>query len=227
MSNLPLFFAFSAGLLASVNPCGFAMLPGFVAYYLGSKESEEIPMATRLRAALLLGIAVTAGFMTLFVSVGVVLSVGGQFIFRTLPWLGLIIGLALVGIGIWTLLGHALPIPLPTLFVKRFGRSPQAMFLYGIAYGLVSLGCALPVFLSVVAGALTTGGIVPGISLFVSYSLGMGAVLVAVALGAVLFKGAIARWLRGLLPHVKAVSSTILVVAGLYLIYQGAVNPLR
>src|SRR5579859_1685645 len=226
MSNLPLFFAFSAGLLASVNPCGFAMLPGFVAYYLGSQEPEEVHTAGRLRAALLLGIAVTAGFMTLFVSVGVVLSVGGQFIFRTLPWLGVIIGLALVVIGVWTLLGHVLPLPLPTISVKRFGRGPQAMFLYGTAYGLVSLGCALPVFLSVVAGVLTTGGIMPGISMFVSYSLGMGAALLAVALGAVLFEGAIARWLRGLLPHVKALSSILLVVAGLYLIYQAAVNPL-
>src|SRR5258707_7047213 len=94
------------------------------------------------------------------------------------------------------------------------------MFLYGIAYGLVALPISLPVFLSVVAGALTTGGIAPGVSMFVSYSLGMGAVLVAVALGAVLFNGAIARWLPGLLPHVKALSSIILVVAGLYLIYQ-------
>src|SRR5260221_5095123 len=144
MSNLPLFFAFSAGLLASVNPCGFAMLPGFVAYYLGSKESEEVPTAARLRAALVLGIAVTAGFMALFVSVGVVLSVGGQFIFRTLPWLGLIIGLVLVVLGAWTLLGHVLPIRFPTLSVKRFARGPQAMFLYGIAYLLSSLRGVLP-----------------------------------------------------------------------------------
>lgn len=122
-------------------------------------------------------------------------------------------------------MGRALSIMLPTFAVKRFGRGPQAMFLYGIAYGLASLGCALPVFLSVVAGALTAGGIVPGILMFVSYSLGMGAVLVSVALGTVLFKGAVARWLRGLLPHVKALSSIILVVAGLYLIYQAAVNP--
>lgn len=226
MSNLPLFFAFSAGLLASVNPCGFAMLPGFVAYYLGSKESEESPTAMRLRAAILLGLAVTAGFMTLFVSAGVVLSVSGQYLSRTLPWLGVIIGLALVVLGIWTLLGHVLPVTLPTLTVKRYGRSPQAMFLYGIAYGLVSLGCALPVFLSVVAGALTTGGLVPSVSMFVSYSLGMGTVLVAMALGSVLLKGTIAHWLRGLLPHVKTFSSIILVVAGLYLIYQAATNPL-
>src|SRR5258708_26478216 len=136
------------------------------------------------------------------------------------------IGLVLVIIGVWTFLGHLLPLPVHTLSVKRFGRGSQAMFLYVIACGLVSLGCALPIVLSVVAGALTTGGFVPGISMFVSYSVGMGAVLVAVALGAVLFKGAIARWLHGLLPHVKALSSIILVMAGLYLIYQATVNPL-
>src|SRR5690349_1329549 len=134
MNNLPLVFAFSAGLLASVNPCGFAMLPGFVAYYLGGKDTNAMPVSYQLRTAILLGIAATVGFMTLFISVGAIFSLGGQFILHSIPWLGLIIGLGLVVIGIWTGLGHTLPIPLPALTVKRFGRGPQAMFLYGIAY---------------------------------------------------------------------------------------------
>ncbi len=227
MNTLPLAFAFSAGLLASVNPCAFAMLPGFVSYYLGSQEAEVVSTSERLRTALIFGIAATAGFILLFASVGTVFSTGGQFIFRTLPWLGLIVGISLVAVGIWTLLGRTLPLNLPTFAVKRFGRGPQAMFLYGIAYGLASLGCALPVFLSVVAGALTAGGVVQGIAMFVSYSVGMGTVLVSVALGAALFKGAVARWMRGILPYVKTLSAVALIVAGLYLTYQAVINPLN
>ncbi len=226
MNTLPLAFAFSAGVLASVNPCAFVMLPGFVSYYLGGKEAEDVSATGRLSTALLLGIAVTAGFIALFVSVGAVFSAGGQFLFRTLPWLSLVIGLVLVAVGVWTLLGRTLPITLPTFAVKRFGRGPQAMFLYGIAYGLASLGCALPVFLSVVAGAFTAGGLGQGIFMFISYSLGMGTVLVSVALGAALFKGAVARRMRRILPYVKTLSAIALIGAGLYLTYQAVINPL-
>src|SRR5215510_13677357 len=206
MNTLPLAFAFSAGVLASINPCAFVMLPGFVSYYLGGKEAENLSTTSRVSDALVLGIAVTAGFMALFVSVGAIVSAGGHFLFQTLPWLNLVIGIALVGIGIWSLMGRVLPITLPTFAVKRFGRSPLAMFLYGIAYGLASLGCALPVFLSVVMGAVTASGILQGVLMFVSYSLGMGAVLVSVALGAALFKGAFANKMRSLLPYVKVLS---------------------
>ncbi|MHB8624694.1 MAG: cytochrome c biogenesis CcdA family protein [Aggregatilineales bacterium] len=226
MNSLPLALAFSAGVLASVNPCAFVMLPGFVSYYLGGKESDDVSSPGQLGAALRLGVAGTAGFMAVFVSVGAVFSAGGQFLFRALPWFSVITGIALIAIGVWTLLGRTLPVPLPTIAVTRLGRGPQAMFLYGVAYGLASLGCALPIFLSVVAGALTVDGIGQGVLMFVSYSLGMGAVLVSVALGAALFKGAVARRMRGLLPYVKALSAVALIGAGLYLTYQAMFNPL-
>lgn len=70
MTNLPLVFAYSAGLLASINPCGFAMLPGFVAYYLGNKEPETASTTKQLRSAMVLGVAATCGFVILFVSIG-------------------------------------------------------------------------------------------------------------------------------------------------------------
>src|SRR5262245_26867488 len=227
MSTLPFAFAFSAGILASVNPCAFVMLPGFVSYYLGRQETGEVSTKEQFGTALLLGVAGTIGFMTVFVSVGAFFSAGGQLLFRTLPWLSILTGIALIAIGIWTLTGRTLPISVPTIAVKRFGRGPQAMFLYGVAYGLASLGCALPVFLSVVAGALTVDGLGQRILMFASYSLGMSTVLVSVALGAALFKGAIARQMRGLMPHVKTLSAVALIAAGLYLTYQAIFSPLR
>src|SRR5258708_33616558 len=95
MKPVPLAFAFSAGILASVNPCAFVMLPGFVSYYLGGTEAEAVSTTGRLSTALLLGIAVTAGFMALFVSVGAVFSAGGAFLLRSLAWVSLVIGLGL------------------------------------------------------------------------------------------------------------------------------------
>ena len=54
----------------------------------------------------------------------------------------------------------------------------------------------------VVGGSLATEGFFESLSQYVAYSLGMGVVIVAVTLGAALFRDAISRWLRGALPHV-------------------------
>lgn len=73
----------------------------------------------------------------------------------------------------------------------------------GAPLRLGSLSCTLPVFLLVVGSVLATGrGIVTGLGQFVSYALGMGAVLIAVTLGTALFRGAVVDRLRRLAPHV-------------------------
>lgn len=55
-------------------------------------------------------------------------------------------------------------------------------FLFGIGYDIASHSCTLPLFLLVVFQALPAGGIVRGSFVFVSYVLGMGAVMIAVSL---------------------------------------------
>lgn len=40
-ASLALGFAFAAGLAASVNPCGFAMLPAYLALYVGSNPDDD------------------------------------------------------------------------------------------------------------------------------------------------------------------------------------------
>src|SRR5260370_41757000 len=40
---LPLGYAFAAGMLAAANPCGFALLPGYLGLYLGSLEAPPSP----------------------------------------------------------------------------------------------------------------------------------------------------------------------------------------
>lgn len=68
MSQVNLVFAFTAGIFATVNPCGWAMLPSFVSYYLGSQEEEfeQRPWEERLIEGLILGGLVTMGFLLIF-----------------------------------------------------------------------------------------------------------------------------------------------------------------
>jgi cytochrome c-type biogenesis protein len=93
------------------------------------------------------------------------------------------------------------------------------VFLFGIGYAACSLSCTLTVFLVVVGSALVSRGFLAGLSQFISYALGMAAVLIAVTIGAAIFRGSVAQWLRGALPYVHRVSALFLVGAGGYLIY--------
>jgi len=214
--------AFSAGTLAAVNPCGFAMLPAFVAFYVGAPEPgfEEQSLSRRGLSGLRVGLLVTLGFLVVFVLVGAAVAAGASLLVRALPMLSAIIGLGLIALGAWLLAGHELTIPTPATPRARPGRSAQAMFLFGVSYAIASLGCTLPIFLMVVATGLTAQNPMGSLAAFLAYAAGMGAVLMALALSVALFKGALALHLRRWLPHVQRLSGGLLVLAGLYLIYQ-------
>jgi len=121
LTAAPLALAFGAGVFAVFNPCGFALLPAFVSYTAGRHVSpslderaadDETPVATRLLRGLGLGVPLTAGFLLVFLVAGGILSVGGQALARVFPWLSLLMGLALVVLGVWMFLpGTALEVP--------------------------------------------------------------------------------------------------------------------
>ena len=52
---------------------------------------------------MLLGAAVTLGFMVLFSFFGMIIWTGGYILMQYLPWLGLLVGSALIGIGLFLL----------------------------------------------------------------------------------------------------------------------------
>lgn len=219
---LPVGFAFAAGMVASVNPCGFFMLPAYLSYHLGTEEEGyyEQPALVRLLKGLLLGGVATLGFLAVFAVAGGVISAGGQWLVRVFPYAGVAIGGILIVVGLWLLITHR---TLGIMAASRVTVSPQRnlrnVFLYGIVYAIGSLSCTLPIFLVVVGSSLASQGLLASLSQFVGYALGMGAILVAVTIGAALFQGTVARWLKSAIPYVHRVSSLFMVGAGAYLIY--------
>ena len=81
------------------------------------------------------------------------------------------------------------------------------------------MSCALPIFLVVVGSAIAVEGFASGLLQFVSYALGMGFVIALVTIGSALFKEAVNRWLRRLVPIVSRFSGLLLVFAGGYILY--------
>ncbi|MBI3975051.1 MAG: cytochrome c biogenesis protein CcdA [Armatimonadetes bacterium] len=219
---LPFGWAFAAGMVASVNPCGFFMLPAYLSYQLGTDDAGFYTMSSlrqTLRALGLGGVA-TGGFVVVLGLVGALIAASGQRLIRLFPYAGIVIGVLLAGLGLWMLVTRR---TVGIAAAKHVTVTPQRnlrnVFLFGIAYATGSLSCTLPIFLLVVGGALAGGQFTTSLGQFVSYALGMGSVLVAVTIGAALFRGSIARSMRRVLPYVDRISALFLLGAGLYLIY--------
>src|SRR3989442_1482226 len=98
---LPVGYAFGAGMVAAVNPCGVLLLPSAVAYYLTRAAPEGASAARRVGRALLLAAMATLGFVVLFAAVGLVVGTGGRALAAVFPVGGLLVGLLLVVGGAW------------------------------------------------------------------------------------------------------------------------------
>jgi hypothetical protein len=108
---LPFGLAFGAGMVAAVNPCGFAMLPAYLSLYLGAEEEgfAERSAVRRALRALLVGLTVSMGFVAVIALAGAVISAGGTVLIGALPVLGVLVGEALIVIGLWLFLGGRSP----------------------------------------------------------------------------------------------------------------------
>lgn len=212
-----MWLAFAAGLVASVNPCGFALLPSLLVYYLGTDPNGETGGA-RVGDGLVVGLVLTAGFMVVFGAVGAVFALGGRAIVRVVPWVTVVTGLGLIGLGVWLATGRHVAIPLPGVR-GRPGNGYRSLFLFGAAYAVGSLSCTLPVFLLVVGSGLAAGSAVGTLAVFLTYALGMSTVLMILCLGTAGLRELVFRRVRRLFPYLNRISGVLLVVGGAYVVY--------
>ena len=221
----PLGFAFVAGMASAVNPCGFAMLPAYLGLYMGSGGKTEVNRAPlrMLGNALLVGLTVTAGFVVLFGIIGMAIDQGIRSVVDAFPWVGFSIGVILTLVGSWILGGGKLYAGFAGRAASHIGNPSQVgirgYFLFGLSYGLASLGCALPIFLTVVFTTQASANVIEAVGQFVLYALGMGLVILVLTLSMALFKQAVAGALRKALPLFQPFSAVFMIAAGSYLAY--------
>ncbi len=223
---LPLGYAFGAGMVSAVNPCGFAMLPVYLSLYLGVEEKNYHNRSVFLRVgkAVWVTLVVTSGFGVLFGAVGFLVSAGGVFLSNIMPWIAIFVGCILIILGIWILFGKHFSLNFMLNLANKIGDPRKltfkGFFLFGVAFGATSLSCTLPIFLAVMAGSLTAGDFVGGVIQFLSYILGMGLVLLLLTLGMAFVKeGVVVSAMRRFLPHVQKISAVLTIFAGSYIIY--------
>jgi cytochrome c biogenesis protein CcdA len=213
-------YAFSAGMVASVNPCGFAMLPAYLSYFLGLEgHADDRSTSARLARALVVSGAVTLGFVVVFLGIGAIVNAGFQQVVDYMKWASIVIGVGLVVLGIAVMAGYRLPITTPRLDKGGRSRSLGSMVLFGVSYAVASIGCTLPIFLGIVFGGIDRDGFFSATLSFVLYALGMGLVLTALTVSLALAEGGLLRFLRKAMRWVDRLAGLFLVIAGLYLIY--------
>ncbi len=219
IDGVPVSLALVSGGLATLNPCGFPLLPAFLSFYVGADQASLPRAPSRVGQGLVVGLLVTAGFLGLFTLVGLPISLGATALARSLPWAGIGLGAVLMAVGVLALAGR--PVRLQAARPLSVGRERRArtILLFGVSYGLASLGCTLPLFLTLVGSSAGTGTTVASLVAFAAYGLGMAVVLMALAVAAALAHYGLARWLRRLLPYLPRITGGLLVMAGGYLAY--------
>jgi cytochrome c biogenesis protein CcdA len=217
--DAPYALAIGAGLLAAVNPCGFALLPGYVSLVV--LGSGEVSRAVALRRALAMTAAMTAGFVGVFGLFGAVVTPLALSVERYLPWVTVLVGIALVGLGGWLLAGRQVYLRLPRPGSARIGTSAWSTAAYGAAYAIASLSCTVGPFLALTTATFRSGSVLGGIGVFVAYALGMGLVVGLVTVATALARQAVVARVRRALPLVARAGGLLLLVAGLYVAYYG------
>jgi cytochrome c biogenesis protein CcdA len=225
MGDVPVALAFAAGLVATVNPCGFAMLPAYLSYFTGLDGAGTGGRGTSVARGLVVGVVVSAGFLVVFGISGAVVNAGYRSIIDFVPWAALVIGVLLASAGVVVLVGGLhINVSLPRLTIDGPSRRYRSMFLFGVGYAVASLSCTLPVFLAVtgVAGAAPT--FLTGVLTYVLYALGMSTLLVVLTVAVSVAKTGVVLRLRWLLPHVGRISGAILLLSGVYITVYWAAN---
>lgn len=215
---MPVVLAFVAGGLATVNPCGFSLLPALLTFYLGG-DGEEQTRSARVVNALRLGGTVGVGIMAVFLVVGIPIAIGASQIVEAVPWAGVMTGIVLFGVGVVTLFGGHVSLGLTSIGGARTNNRGRSLIGFGVAYGIASLGCTLPIFLAVIGASLATTGSAGALVVMGFYALGMLAVVTALAIAAALAREGLARRMKSLVPRMQRVGGAMLILAAVYLTY--------
>jgi cytochrome c biogenesis protein CcdA len=214
--------AFGAGLVAALNPCGFAMLPAYLALVVRGEGTGALAAIGRAGAATA---AMAVGFVAVFGAFGLLTVAAAATVQRFLPYVTVVIGIILVALGIWLLLGRELTALTPDRMVRGPQWAPTSrlgsMFAYGLSYAVASLSCTIAPFLAVTGAGLRSDSVPHALMVYLAYAAGFTLVVGVLAVGAALSSAAVVDRLRRIIPYVNRISGLLLLVVGLYVAYYG------
>ena len=206
--------AFAAGMVATVNPCGFAMLPAYLGFFLGEDRKADRTGVVAL--------SVASGFLVVFTVAGVLISLGLRAVVGAIPWLALAVGVGLVIVGVAQLTGRRLLPTVPGVSRARKSGSVGGMFVFGVSYAVASLSCTLPIFLSLVGGIVSADSLTTSVLAFAAYGAGMATAVTGVTLVVASGKKGLMARIRRLARHLDTISGVVMTAAGAFIVWYWA-----
>jgi cytochrome c biogenesis protein CcdA len=212
--------AVGAGLVAALNPCGFAMLPGYLALVVGGGGVDR---RVALGRALTATVAMAGGFLIVFGAFGVLSVSVASTVQQYLPYATLLIGIVLVVLGIWLLTGREFTLLRGLAAGARWAPTARlgSMLGYGVSYAIASLSCTVGPFLAVTAAAVRTGSVLRSVSVYSAYVAGFALIVGVLAVAAALASSAAVDRMRRIVPYINRISGALLVLVGAYVGYYG------
>jgi cytochrome c-type biogenesis protein len=212
--------SFIRGMVAAVNPCGFILLPTFLMYFLGMQGAVPGTQRASMRRALLVSSAVSAGFLSVFVVAGVIAYNFTTWINENAKYATGVIGVGLLVLGIAMLFGYKLPLMTPNINTGETPRrTVRAMFVFGIAYAVASIGCTIGLFMATVFSTTTRDGVVSGVGNVVAYGAGMALLVSALTVALASANTSLLKFLRGGLQYVDRIAAVFVILSGVYLLW--------
>lgn len=211
--------SFIRGMVASINPCGFVLLPTYLMYFLGVSAADPNAQRAPISRALMVGAMVSSGFFVVFFAIGAVTQFWTTSLLENAKYATAVIGVLFVILGIAMLFGFKVPFVTPQLKTGERDRTARSMFVYGIAYAVVSLGCTLPLFIATLFQAGNRAGYWAGVANVVAYAAGMALVVLTLTLALATANLGFVRWLKSKMQYVEMVSGAFVMLSGLYLLW--------
>lgn len=211
--------AFTAGMVATFNPCGFSLLPAYLGAFVAGDATDR-RTDQRVMRALGVAAAVSLGFIAVFTTVGLLIDQLTGPARERLPWVTIVVGAVLASTGVAMLLGWKPRVAVRSPDLTSGRRGIAAMAGYGATFAVASLSCTIGPFLAVTGVALTQST-TEGVVTYVAYALGMGTIILAISVLAAIAHSSVARSMGRLTRVVPRVGGALMIAAGGYAAWYG------
>lgn len=219
MDTATLSLAIVAGVLATFNPCGFALLPAYMGMIAAANEGRSKSQA--LVGGLRFASGMTVGFILLFGTFGLVFAPFASAISRYLPIVTIVVGILIVALGFWLLLGRKVGNGAGLIKGWSPGESWFSQVGYGLTFAIVSLSCTLGPFLAVTGASIRSSDFIGIVFTFVAFALGMGAAVSVIAVATALTGSQVSVWMRSKSEVISRFTGSLVILAGLYVAWFG------
>ena len=222
LGGFPIFASILAGILTFISPCILPLIPVYITLVTGL-SIEELDNRKNLLSVFLSSICFVLGFTTVFVFLGLSVTIIGQFFLNNIDILRTVGGIIIIIFGL-----HLLGIFKIKLLYKQFGWMDKikrtsnyfTIYLIGCAFAFSWTPCVDPILASILIMAATQGTIAKGTFLLLIYSLGLAIPFILTALFVSKFL-TLFNSLKKYYKVIEIISGTLLILMGILIISGG------